>query len=312
MALYLTSSNLIRSIKSRALIPTNQATFTDADFLRFANEELLIGLIPSILSFNEDYLLKEDEIPLVSGQNNYKIPANALGNRLRDVKYKDNSGTIFEMSRISIGDIHQYSNSNNAASHRHFYVKNDEIVLLGTNSGVGVLLMSYYRRPNEIVEEKRGAVITNIQVSGSDTIITVNKIPTEFAVTLEMDLNQTKSPHQTLTEAVIPTAINSLDKTITFNTIDVPDELKITDHICLTGETIVPQVPTDLHVVLAQRVAARCLESLGDTQGLGNANAKIAEMEQKTSNILNNRVEDAPKKVVNFHSLLRHQRRWNR
>ena len=52
-------------------------------------------------------------------------------------------------------------------------------------------------------------------------------------------------------------------------------------------------------MVLAQRVAQRVLEALGDTEGLNNATAKIAEMENKLTTMLDNRVEVAPRKVVN-------------
>ena len=70
-------------------------------------------------------------------------------------------------------------------------------------------------------------------------------------------------------------------------------------------ESKVPQVPTDLHVVLAHRLAARCLEALGDTQGLNNANVKLQDFEGKLQNVIDNRVEDAPKKVKNRNGLIR-------
>jgi hypothetical protein len=52
-------------------------------------------------------------------------------------------------------------------------------------------------------------------------------------------------------------------------------------------------------MVLAQRVAQRVLEAIGDSEGLNNATAKVAEMENKLSTMLDNRVEGAPRKVVN-------------
>ena len=63
--------------------------------------------------------------------------------------------------------------------------------------------------------------------------------------------------------------------------------------------------------MLAQRVAARCLEALGDSQGITLANTKLAEMEQKTGALLENRVEGAVQKVLNRHSTLKRNRyRW--
>lgn len=85
----------------------------------------------------------------------------------------------------------------------------------------------------------------------------------------------------------------------------IPEALIKNDVIALSEQTIIPQVPSELHPMLAQGCAMRCLESLGDTQGLQNAAAKFAEMEQKTAMLIDNRVESAPQKINNRHSLLR-------
>lgn len=85
----------------------------------------------------------------------------------------------------------------------------------------------------------------------------------------------------------------------------IPEVLRKNDVIALSEQTIIPQVPSELHAMLAQGCAMRCLETLGDTQGLQNAAAKFAEMEQKTAMLIDNRVEAAPQKINNRHSLLR-------
>lgn len=85
----------------------------------------------------------------------------------------------------------------------------------------------------------------------------------------------------------------------------IPALLRKNDVIALSEQTTIPQVPSELHAMLAQGCAMRCLESLGDTQGLQNAAAKFAEMEQKTATLIDNRVESAPQKVNNRHTLLR-------
>jgi hypothetical protein len=92
----------------------------------------------------------------------------------------------------------------------------------------------------------------------------------------------------------------------------IPDELVIGDYIAQARQCIIPNIPTELHSMLAQRVACRCLEALGDMQGLQIANQKLAEMELKTGSLLGNRVEGAPLKVVNRHGFLRQSRRMLR
>ena len=82
--------------------------------------------------------------------------------------------------------------------------------------------------------------------------------------------------------------------------------LKVGDYICLQNESIIPQIPPDLHNGLAERTAARILAAMGDQAGLQASTAKIAEIEQRQGNLMNNRVEGTPQKVTNRHSLLRY------
>jgi hypothetical protein len=58
-------------------------------------------------------------------------------------------------------------------------------------------------------------------------------------------------------------------------------------------------------MILAHRVATRILESMGDTEGLTNANQKLAELEQNINTLVDNRVEDSPKKITNHRAILR-------
>lgn len=87
--------------------------------------------------------------------------------------------------------------------------------------------------------------------------------------------------------------------------ITIPIRLQINDVVALPEETIIPQIPIELHAMLAQRAAMRCLESLGDTAGLQAAAAKLADMETKTGNLIDNRVESSPMKIVPRHGTLR-------
>lgn len=96
-----------------------------------------------------------------------------------------------------------------------------------------------------------------------------------------------------------------IEDIISEGSMTIPTKLNINDVIALPEETSIPQIPIELHSMLAQRVAMRCLESMGDTAGLQAAAAKLADMEIKTGNLLNDRVESAPLKVVPRHSLMR-------
>lgn len=82
--------------------------------------------------------------------------------------------------------------------------------------------------------------------------------------------------------------------------------IQIGDYVCLANESIIPQIPPDLHNTLAERTAARILAALGDTEGLQAANAKLQEIEVRQGTLLDGRVEGAPQKITARHSLLRY------
>jgi hypothetical protein len=314
MALTFTSNTLINSIKIRAQIPTNQVTFRTEDFLQLSNEELVIGVVPSILQLHEDYYLHEDSIPLQDNKSNYPIPYRAIGNKLRDVKYKDDAGNIYEMVRIDIERITDFNNTviQSSTGLLYYYVQNNEIILWPNiqATGIGSLLMSYYLRPNQLVKEDRAGLITNIDTNTG--VITVEDFPDNFSSSIQYDFIMTRTPHKIMSFDITPTGASSVLSTVTFNPDDIPEDLVVGDYLMQAEETIIPQLPTELHAVLAQRVACRCLEALGDTQGLSNANTKLQEMEFKTGNLIDNRVEGSPQKVVNRTGFLRRSNTYRR
>jgi len=316
MASYFTSSTLISDIKRRGMLPANQKTFQDSDFLALANEELLIGIIPTVLTLKEEYYVYSEEVSLVASQSAYQIPYRAMGGKLRDVLYKDSSGNLNEMTRVSPDDKVYYQSSYIANRYIAYYIQGDEIVIVpdvGT-SVTGTLVFTYFLRPNELVDEDRISTITAISVGATTTTYTCtvpSSIVSAFAAdsTLKFDILQTKAGHRIRKFDIVPTVVASTG--FTFTSTDLPsgaNAVVVGDYIAYAGECMIPQIPDELHSVLSQRVAARCVEAMGDQAGLQAANQKLAEMESKTSILVDNRVDGSPEKVTNFGSLLRHSK----
>lgn len=305
---YLTSTTLIETIKREGMIPTNQSTFTNADFLAIANQEMRIGLVPSLIQYHEEYLVVDsDAITLVANQSNYAIPYRAVGGKFRDVFYRDGSGNLAKMTRIP--PEHRAYYQEGALSNRFifYYVQGNDIILVpsvGANP-TGSITFSYYLRPNELVQSTRVATITAIAEGASTTVITVDQVPTGFTTSVTYDMLQGKPGFKTLKMDISPTTLDSTAKTLTFTNANVPDSLVVGDYICFAGECFVPQVPPELHDVLSQRVVLRCLQALGDKDGYTIAASKLNEMEDKTEVLVNDRSEGHPQKVVNLNGNLR-------
>lgn len=302
---YLTSDTLIESVKRRSAIPESQVTFEDDDILAFANEEMQIGLVPCVLKMHEEYLVYTQNVPLESNKSGYDIPDRAIGSRVRSLFYEDNATNLREMARINPDDVVFYQNRSSINYPRVFYVENNSIILVPgvADSPTGTLVFKYFMRPNQLVDPNRVATITSIDTVTGD--IGVDFVPDVLSTMTACDFLQTKGGHKTLDIDITPTSINSTTNVITFTADDLPDSLAVGDLIALAGETIIPQMPDELHSVLAQRVACRCLAAQKDLEGLAEANAKLQEMEVNLGILVDNRTEGQPMKVNNLRGPLR-------
>jgi hypothetical protein len=312
---YMTSAELLSSIKLRCAAPISNVTFSDADLLSFADEEIELKLLPSIMAVKEEFYVTLSNIPLVAGQNNYEIPYRAIGNKIRSIFYEQSPGNLISLAHIPVEHMNLYTSNAYPYQFSGFMLENDHIRLLpaiGTGN-TGTLVLRYYLRPNSIVAMSRGARIRSIdrttgviEVSNGST--GANTVPSNITITGQIDFIKGKSTNKTYSFDIDPASVNASGGTITFATTDIPSELVVGDWICNAGETVIPQVPPELHVMLAQAVACRVLESLGDTQGLQNANQKLAEMETKLLSVIDTRVESPFRKATLSSGLLNRSR----
>jgi hypothetical protein len=306
MSTYYTSELLIDSVKRRINIPTNQNTYSNADILAFADEELSLVVVPAIMTLHEDYLLFNEDQDLQESQSEYIIPYRAVGNKLYDLQFVDQSGNVISMTRSTMAEQPAYNGAYTTNVNYVYYVKNNRIVLMPpiTGNAVGSLRFIYYIRPSSLVMSDEVGVINNINRTTGE--ITVNTLPEAFGTSVRFDLYNVRSPHNMLAIDLEASSVNSTSKTITLDPEDIPSDLLVGDHIALAQQCAIPQIPDDLHVFLAQKTAERILEAQGDLEGLKLAQAKSAEMEVRAGTIIDNRVEESPPKLVNRNSPLRY------
>lgn len=395
MSSILKTSDLIRSIKRRAFIPSSQETFTDEDFLEMATEEINLGLVTLIQRMHEEHLVYYIDIDVVPGEQRYAIPPRAHGNKLRDVALIDENNNAFEMHRYSLTEISDFTNTTTYINNRGFYLENNDVILNNFDTAIGQKLrMYFYMRPNVLVTEDKGASISSITnlveedfinsksaiisntIAGNPTIITsanhgltsgnkvsisgtvslngiyeitvidsnnfsielasvtggdvgswklmldviqfqLDQVPDHFLTNPLFDFVQNISPNKIISYDIQLNSIDQTLKTISFKKEEV-DHVPVGSYITVSEETVVPNIPTELHPILAQRVAVACLEALGDEQNKQSAERKLANMEKDAGTFLDNRVEGAIQKIKSRHSPLvntlntlgRRNRRW--
>jgi hypothetical protein len=413
---WMTSNDIIEAVKRKIAFPVSQNTFSEEDILRFANEEMFISQVPSVLQYHEEYFVYRVQTPLVSNISRYSIPDRAIGMRLRDLMWADSAGNFFEMTRISADDkaFFQRNIGANQAIHK-FYIENNDVVLTPSVIGdpTGFLNFFIFMRPNQLVKNDRARTIQSFTqditvidnsalVAGDKITITIatqspNPIPTDITIVIGVNAAATATNIQSAISAAaidgVSASVNGATITCTFDdittsfvalnetAISISSQLGFTfgtelaslfsvgskidflqtkpghktyvfdvrvkaitnpsvgvyvlkvnrsdllvplstgynfppliagiqtgDYICLAGESIIPQIPPDLHNMLAEKTAARILASLGDQAGLAMANDKIKEMEYRQGTLLNDRVDGAPQKITSRHSILRYNK----
>src|SRR5271166_3931673 len=174
---WLTSDDLIASVQRKIALPLSQVTFTNDDILAFANEEMMISQVPSVLLYHQEFFVHQVTIPLVTGVSRYVIPDRAIGMRLRDVKWMDNAGNMFDMTRVAPEDkaFFQLNIGANQAIHK-FYVEGNELVLVPAvvSSPTGNLILTFFLRPNQLVVNNKSATVVGINQTVTTTASLMN------------------------------------------------------------------------------------------------------------------------------------------
>lgn len=136
-------------------------------------------------------------------------------------------------------------------------------------------------------------------VKGVEVVVaTISTIPSHFTGAIKYDIVRSYSPNKLSHFNLHSNTVNTTLKTISFRHSSAPD-LNVGDYITKAEESIVPNIPTELHPIVAQKVAIACLEAMGDEQNKVSAERKLAQMEMSALKIITNRVEGAPKKIKN-------------
>ena len=185
---YMNSADLIESVKRKISFPVSQQTFSDKDILAFANEEMFIAQVPAVLEFHEEYFVFVQQVPIMQGQNRYPMPTRAIGMKLRDVKWEDTNGNIFDMARVNPEEKAFYQvNIGTSETISKYYIEGNDLVILPalTVTNALTLFFYYFLRPNQLVDIARAATIQSFvnqittlaaNISPNDTVTIAGQV----------------------------------------------------------------------------------------------------------------------------------------
>lgn len=303
----ITTTLLLDAIKRGVSVPSIQVRFSDADLLKFADEETEALLLPILTSIRQEFLVKTKTTASVAGTQKYKIPYRAVGRTLRDLKLARTSDTTFikTLAYVSPEDASVYTTTMSGEPFG-FTVEGDSVKLLPTPLSADLSIVFYYLlKPSYLVATTSAGTITAINTTTG--VVTIATAVTAFTTGATMDLVDGKSGCSVKAEDIVNTNVSST--AITFTASDLPSDLAVGDYVTLTNQSPVIQLPDEFHQCLVQAVICRILEALGDTEMLSQSADKLAKRLESAQQLLSPRVESELPVVLDRFGLLR-QRPW--
>lgn len=275
------SDELLVSVKRATALPSSQIRLSDADVLALADEEIQTKLLPMLTELRNEYLVLSESTALTAGRTEYPIPYRAIGRTLRDVTI-ERSGGVDTLPYVQPEDSRQGSTLG-------FYLRADKLVLTSAQS-TGTLRLYYELRPSRLVTLAECARVASF----SSTAVVVTSLPAIIVTGATVDCLEARSGH-TLLGMDLPVT-NVAGTTLSLS---VPTTLVVGDYIALAETSPVIMLPQEMHQVLAQAVAVRVLESIGDFEALASHQTRLMEKMTAVRSLLTPRVRGAAHVIIN-------------
>lgn len=233
---------IISNLKLKAGFPDDNY-FSDANLLSILNDEQKVKILPLLLKLKAGYYIKNKTYTITAGST-YRLPGRAAGSKVRDIKL---------LSGSDYSDLNQLFEEDRQYKRRGYYINGNSIEL-SSDIISGTLVATYYLTPSKLILAASAAKVSTIV---SATQVTVEALPSTFAVNGTVDFVQANQPCDML--SFESTITNIASTTLTFASLS--SDLAVGDYICIAGQTPVPLMPEELHILLGQAALVTCLRS---------------------------------------------------
>ncbi len=285
------SDELIDNIKRRCSVPTSQLTYTDADFVALANDELRDEIIPLMMSVREEYFVDHVD-SVIPSDGIIAFPEHAIGAKLRSVCIVQQTSPMIlrNLPRIDL-DVIAGIGSGSVAS--GFYIEGNNLKLYPNADGLTgqTIRVYFFKRSLVLAAPTAYAKITAID-AGTNTI-TISRTPSGWATNTILNSVSSQPNFGVTNEESVIVSVSSPDVVVS-----TVVGMAVGDWISDQGYSAVPQAPIEAHGYLAQLTAAKCLEGLGDREGMKAALEKADKLKIGLLTVISQRVDGSVKKVV--------------
>lgn len=297
-----TASYLLADIKRRGQIPeTSDGSYGIDDLLGMVSDEVQTYMTTLLMGVREEWFVRASDQQLVGNQTTYNIPQRAIGSKLRQVLIGQDPNWLV-VQRVEPKQTYGYYYGFTPASFPNsgfgagYVFQNTTIKLLSVSYGGPTLRMLYFLRPNRVVAETACGTITAINTNTKQVTISVVPDNGTFTNGTSYDFIRSYPGFDTLAFDQVATISGSV---LTFSN-SLPDGLAVGDFLALAGESPIPQLPVEMHPLLAQRVVVKVLEGSGDPK-VAFAQQMCEEQRQAALTLLTPRSEGDSRYLTNFH-----------
>lgn len=312
------SSGLIQSIQRNTLLPTNQATYTQADMLALLNEALQSEVIPYILSLAENYFVTTVQIPIIQSSSTayvqasagsagpnvaYQLPPDAIGKKLVNVSVVTAQGIMLTLPQVTpwqIGSQVSYTIG--------CFTQGDLLYLFPATaySSLVTIQLTYPQAPLALCDdtgtpaagEPSSAEVGAVNLTTG--VITVNgTLPSSFTIGAVVNFVSGQPQFRTTAAATI-TNISGFQ--ITVDQAVLTDAqgratVNVGDWVANVGYAPFLQLPVEARNLVTQAAIVKILEGLGDNKS-AVADARYKAMKAAAASLLSPRIDDSPKTLT--------------
>lgn len=251
------AENWIESVKLRGFLPSGQG-LSITQLLRWGTEESRSYITAFLKSIREEYLVTTlDVVPTTAFIH---LPGRAVGGALRSIERVTQDGSVVALTRIEPERRMTYNTSSGLPF--GYIFQGDTIEIIPALAGGITIRLAFQQRLSKLV---LGSDCGRIESVDGARQITCESIPSSFLNTEEYDLISGTPNFSTLGIDLGIVSANTTTGVVVFSA-DLPTGLAVGDYLAFSNETPIPQIPTECHMLLAQRVAEKIAESTGSAK----------------------------------------------
>lgn len=296
---------LLAEIKRHAFIPSSQQTYTDAETLAVATSALRGYILPKLMARRGEFYFGPPGrvvVPVQEGVSLYRIPARAVGAKVRSARLLDRQGNPIPLATYEWDDVSKWAPRKGTPE--GLTMEGAQVRLYPEPQGMSgyTLELATYVRPSALALPSACAPVLASAPGAipGTTAITVQQsaTPPGLLDASFFDVVSTDSPYEALAAsswlATFSTGPGIYIFTMTGSFVAPPDSW-----LCAPNTSPMVQLPVEWQPMLAIKAAATQLASLGD---IGMSKAKLEELKQLEENagpLVTPRREDASRKVSN-------------